>query len=104
MPHLAARSVLLLLVATPTYAEWLFFTPCGFVLPPEHEVMADTAVAPSYSGFWVRKESIEAIVEYRRQPGAKGPACSYIIIGPGQIRAVVGSGREILDTLEKTDE
>ena len=79
-------------------AGWVYFNACGFEL--EEDLKGDYAVmmpAPNIKGFWIKKEMIMGIVEWRR---SRGIACSSIYVLTGDIPLhVIGTTEEVLEKL-----
>ena len=82
---------------------WLYFGACGFVtdglIDGEKEAYARTKPAPNIRGYWIRKDAIIGVVDWRKQ---KGIACSSVYAqGAEKPVHVIGTADEILKKLRE---
>ena len=84
-------------------AIWVYFGACGFETPiindDSPEVGAVMLPAPNIKGYWVRKEAVVGVVDWRT---SRGLECSTIYAkGTPHSVHVIGTTKEVLDKLRE---
>ena len=84
-------------------AIWVYFGACGFSAEDVDEKLgtsgAVTKPAPNIKGYWVKKEAIIGIVDWRRQRGIE--CTSIYAMGAGKPVHVIGTTEKILEKLRE---
>ena len=83
-------------------AIWVYFTACGFKTDGESLPEGQGAIttkAPNIAGYWIRKDYVIGVVNWRRSPGKQ--CTSIYSIGAPHIMHVGGTAEEALEKLRE---